>query len=555
LSNENPLLNPESTIDSAKTNPSESLIVTCTADKFELPLTRRCVRSVIVATLFCAWMLQLGTAVVNAMPTDESAVTAEGTDGSDELSMSDGANGDFNWTPFEEAPRVAARAWEARPYQVAVWICHPGLPELVAVEDRIIEDIEAACELKDASSWFVNVGTPTGPTRNFLFSAVQTAEPGGEFEKDPMLQFYDKLMVVRLERVAGATGILVREYDLQTGQWGPIVEKTSTNIASLGGVVADGIAQAFMPLARIDRIDVNNKVHIKPRATETCVCVNWKNEVSPEIVPVTTSPVYVRQSDRFLPIIRKTDRSGNLLSLDPIKFTFLTIDKIEKTELIASIHSSTRTPLGQRKSKRSQKLAVVIRPVERPSTLHLVSSDKTNPQPLEGYEVWARRPADTKEVKSTFLGKTDWRGNVQIPPAPEGLRLIYIKRGARALRKLPVIPGFKDRLVSILPNDDARLFSEGVIRGYSNEIINLVVQRELLEREIESLIGSEKFEEADDKLLEYKALETPTDMKRRMSNEEVRLKSMTEDQRESGFITDMFQNLKRASGTTSETGI
>jgi len=79
LSNENPLLNPESTIDSAKTNPSESLIVTCTADKFELPLTRRCVRSVIVATLFCAWMLQLGTAVVNAMPTDESAVTAEGT--------------------------------------------------------------------------------------------------------------------------------------------------------------------------------------------------------------------------------------------------------------------------------------------------------------------------------------------------------------------------------------------------------------------------------------------------------------------------------------------
>jgi len=151
--------------------------------------------------------------------------------------MSDGANGDFNWTPFEEAPRVAARAWEARPYQVAVWICHPGLPELVAVEDRIIEDIEAACELKDASSWFVNVGTPTGPTRNFLFSSVQNAEPGGEFEKDPMLKFYDKLMVVRLERVAGATAVVVREYDLQTGQWGPIVEKTSTNIASLGGVV------------------------------------------------------------------------------------------------------------------------------------------------------------------------------------------------------------------------------------------------------------------------------------------------------------------------------
>lgn len=486
----------------------------------------------------------MDTAFLSAMTADESAVATDGIDGSGAQPNSDGANGDFNWTPFDKAPRVAARAWEARPYQVAVWVCHRGLPELIASEDQVFEDIESACELKDGSSWFVNVGTPAGPTRNFLFASVQAPDPSGDFEKDPMLKFYDKLMVVRLERVAGATQIVVREYDLQTGQWGPIVEKTSTNMGSLGSVVADGIAQAFMPLARIDRIDGDNKVHIKPRAMEACVRVIWRNEVSPEIVPVTKSPVYVRQSDRFLPIIRKTDRSGKLLSLDPIEFTFLTIDKIERTELIASIHSTHRAPLSQRKSKRSQKLAVVIRTVERPSTLHLESTDKKNPQPLEGYEVWARRPGDTKEVKSTFLGKTDWRGNVQIPPAPEGLRLIYIKRGARALRKLPVIPGFKDRLVSSLPNDDARLFSEGVIRGYSNEIINLVVQRELLEQEIELLIGSKKFEEADDKLQEYKALETPTDMKRRMSNEEVRLKSMTDDQRETGFITDMFQTLK-----------
>ena len=111
------------------------------------------------------------------------------------------------------------------------------------------------------------------------------------------------------------------------------------------------------------------------------------------------------------------------------------------------------------------------------------------------------------------------------------------------MRKLPVIPGFKDRLVSRLPNDNARLFSEGVIRGYGNEIINLVVQRELLEQEIESLMESSKFDEANAKLLEYKQLETPNDMKRRMSNEEVRLKAMTDDQRESEQISKMFKNL------------
>ena len=505
----------------------------------------RVARPMIVVMMLYASTLISDPARAVAMVADEAkvAVAAEQSDKTD-AAIVKRRSGDFQWTPLEKAPRASARAWEARPYQVAVWVCQQGQPELVAFEAEIFEDIESGCELMDASSWFVNVGSPPGPTRNLLFSSIETGDPGGSFEKDPLLKFYDKLMVVRLRQVAGATEIIVRECDLQTGQWGPIVEKISTNLASLGGVVADGIAQAFMPLARIDRVDLKNKVHIKARATETCVRVTWKNEVSPEIVPVTASPVYVRQTDRFLPIIRKTDRSGNLVSLDPIEFTFLTIDKIEETEVIASIHSSHRAPLAQRKSKRAQKLAVVIRPVERPSTLHLKSSDKKNPQPLEGYEVWARRPGDTKEVKSEFLGKTDWRGNVQIPPAPEGLRLIYIKRGARALRKLPVIPGFKDRLVSVLPNDDARLFSEGVIRGYSNEIINLVVQRELLEQEIESLIGSKKFEEAGNKLQEYKGLETPADMKRRMSNEEVRLKSMTDDQRETGYITSMFQTLK-----------
>ena len=48
----------------------------------------------------------------------------------------------------------------------------------------------------------------------------------------------------------------------------------------------------------------------------------------------------------------------------------------------------------------------------------------------------------------------------------------------------------------------------------------------------------------DSKLQEYKSLETPNDMKRRMSDEEVRLKSMTDDQREAGAISTMFQSLK-----------
>jgi len=164
---------------------------------------------------------------------------------------------------------------------------------------------------------------------------------------------------------------------------------------------------------------------------------------------------------------------------------------------------------------------------------------------LEGYEVWARKPSDARDVESEYIGKTDWQGNVTIPPDESGLRLLYIKRGARALRKLPVIPGFKNRLVSQLPNDDTRLFAEGVINGYGNDLINLVVQRELLEVDISSALEGDRFEEAKAKMREYQDLETPADLKTRMSNEEIRLKSMTSDKREFEFISQMFSNLRQ----------
>lgn len=453
----------------------------------------------------------------------------------------------FRSVRMETAPNVSQRAWESRPYQVAVWICHRGEPQLVAVESRLIREIETFCELMDPSAWFVNAGTPPPHWRNMLYKNFGNTEGLTGFEADPELQFYDKLMVVKLDQQGSLTHVAVREVDLQTGQWGPVVDQTTSSINHLGSVIGGSVGDAFMPLAKIERVDEKDKVHIRARALEACIRVTFASDMLAEVEPISGSPVYVRDDDRFLPIIRKTDRSGDLVSLDPIPFTFLTLDSIDGSGMVASIQSNQRAPLSQRKSKRSQKLAIVIRPVERSSILHLQSraAPKETPRPLEGYEVWARKPGDPQEVESEFIGKTDWQGNTTIPPSDSGLRLLYIKRGNRALRKLPVIPGFKDRLVSQLPNDDARLFAEGVIKGYSNDLINLVVQRDLLEKDIESALEGDHFEEAKKRMREYQDLETPADLKVRMSNEEIRLKSMTSDKREFEFISKMFSDLRQ----------
>lgn len=457
----------------------------------------------------------------------------------------------FRSVSMESPPSVAERAWESRPYQVAVWICHQGEPQFASVENRLISQIQTWCELVDPSAWFVTAGTPPPKWRNMLLKRFEDGDGCSGFESDPQLKYYDKLIVVRLAEDAGAMQVSVRENDLQTGQWGPVVDREVSSVARLGSVIGSGVAEAFMPLTKIERVDEADKVYIQARAIDACVRVTLNEDSGFDVQPITSSPVLVKPEDRLLPIIRKTNRSGDLVSLDPIPYTFLTLDSIEGSSLVASIHSTQRAPLSQRKSKRAQKLAIVIRPVQRSSTLHLESKStaKKKSLPLEGYEVWARKPDDAKDVESEFLGKTDWQGNLTILPSESGLRLLYIKRGSRALRKLPVIPGFKDRLVSQLPNDDTRLFAEGVINGYGNDIVNLVVQRELLEADIDSALQDERFEDAKLSMREYQGLETPADLKVRMSNEEIRLKSMTTDKREFEFISNMFGNLRQLLNT------
>ena len=209
-----------------------------------------------------------------------------------------------------------------------------------------------------------------------------------------------------------------------------------------GDMSWDAISVAFMPLAKIDRvqeIEVKNsdgkivkkdEVIMQIRGVKSCIRAtlqpktrNQDDEAVAEIddvafewkaAPIVGSPIYIRDDDRFLPVIRLTDRKGELVKLQPIEFTYLTSERKDGADLRASIESNRRAPLSQRKSKRSQKLALVIRPPERSTRLFLVSDDKDR-TPMEGFEVWARSPEAPVEDK-ILLGKTDWRGSIEIPP-------------------------------------------------------------------------------------------------------------------------------------------
>ncbi len=434
------------------------------------------------------------------------------------------------------------RAWEYRPYRVAVWLCIDGSPELSAVSDRLKQRLASQAELTDPSGWDLAIDAAPRQWRWRLLDQIENPESIGGFQTEPLLKDYDKLMVATLACPDGITRVKVREYDMLTGQWGALMSRKLAQRDRLSASVMEMFRSAFMPLARIDRVTEKAGARLLPRALKACVRTDRTSLESFEAVQNTQSPVFIRKEDRFLPVIRRNDRKGNLLKLEPIEFTFLTVRESSATEIMCDVHSSQHGPLAQRKSKRAQKLALVIRAPAEPTKLTLISREK-DAEPIPGIEIWSRRIGMTKDDPSEFIGKTDWQGSISIPPDDNRLRLVYVKRGSRALKKLPIIPGLYSAVTSSVPNDTVRLFAQGIITGFQNDITALVIQRRVYESEIEAALKNEDVETAKQILRDYQDLDSPQAIRSRMTDEQVRLESMTNDKREIDHIRRMFDNL------------
>jgi hypothetical protein len=449
--------------------------------------------------------------------------------------------GEFRSVKLETKPEAAERAWETRPYQVAVWVCFDGSPAIAKLETEICERIALQCQLHDPSGWVVNVGTPPSQWRWGLKRSNLTPETIAAIVGEPELEFYDKLIVIRVDSQDGQFKVSAREIDVKTQQQGALVASATRVPQSIASLATDLITRAFMPIARIDNINPKNEAFLRARGIEACIRTRINEDLEPEVVTIRSSPCFVRESDKFLPVEVRTDRKGNIEKLEAVPFSFIAIEKLEGNSIVGKLHSSRRAILTSKKSKRAEKLGLVIRPPQGETVLRLMSRGTEEPQPLEGYEIHSRRPEDPPEVLN-FVGKTDWRGEITIPSG-DGLYLLLVRRGGKNLKKVPVIPGFRDHLETTVTSDDSRLMARGVVTGLQNEILSLVVLRELYEKDINKALDDGRIDEARNILRQYTDLEDPQELKIRLADEQVRLKSRTTVERERKAIKELFDNL------------
>ena len=484
------------------------------------------------------------------------------------------------------------QAWEYWAYRVRVWLVTDQSPIVMSRLPAIQSAIESRAFVVDSASWNVEVVQPTpewnwellqaaniaeqmvylAPKQIEAVAAARSAAESGESpsrakvpdaippwvkkfsrEVDRLEQEQvDKLIVVR---VSGQYQWQVDalEYDLRTRTWGARNDVHCVHADALGRAAFASVANAFMPLARIEKAFdkiVNGKserrARVRVRALGLANEVSLLEDGSLGVVPNSSTPVRVRPEDVLKPVIRRVDRELAFESARVVDWTYLLVDQQDGSTLECRTRSKDSVPLSGRTGTRIDKLALVIRPPRRSTQLQIVAKRQVGDRnfeynPLADYEVFSRRPDQPSTQSSELLGKTDVFGRIGVPPAEDGIRILYVRSGYRPLARLPIIPGLEEVVVVELPNDEDRLYAEGIVRSLRNRVTDLLAHRKLLETQIKTKLEQGDLERAEELFEEFEQLEDATGIKGRIINQRSVLLATSNES--ASRIEEMFTSL------------
>jgi len=309
-------------------------------------------------------------------------------------------------------------------------------------------------------------------------------------------------------------------------------------------VIFDSISTAFMPITRIENV-LDKDVRVRVRAIGVCEIAERNVEGAWELSQNTGSPAWIDDDEILMPVVLRKDRRGNLDNISTVDWTFLSILERSGPNLNCTTHAMRRAPLGGRTGGRTERLGLCVRAPDRQTRLELLSNDKER-IPLPDLEIYSRNPDTPKDQESEFIGKTDWRGEIVIPPNDDPIRILFVKSGRRGLARVPMVPGLYDQQQTTMPNDEKRLYAEGITRGLFNELMDNVARRQLIAERFRIALENNNLEKASELVKELRDVPDANNFKRRLNMEKQDLLSGDIDKREVDFIKGYFLQLENA---------
>ncbi|WP_202921842.1 hypothetical protein [Anatilimnocola aggregata] len=337
----------------------------------------------------------------------------------------------------------------------------------------------------------------------------------------PKLTGIDKIYLVGVNEDQGSLRILVREFDARAHQFSVVLARETPQRESLPWLIWDAIARAFTPIAKIERVE-GPTIVARLRAGG--------------LITTDESPAWIRAGAVLRPVIRRNDRMGEPLKggIGLIPWTLLEVDKQESSLVTCRLHSGYKSPIPSKSNARTERLALLVQPQFPSTTLQLRARDASR-SPLSGYEIWRK----TSETDGELVGATDWRGNIELPQAATGaLQTLLVRSGGQLLARLPIVPGQQLKMEASVVNDDGRLQAEGLIVALQSKIMDLEARRQITAARLRAKTKEGKFDEAQQLLDQFRALETRADLSRFLDQQNIKSIDPTTQKRIEKLVID-----------------
>ncbi|MGM0490588.1 MAG: hypothetical protein ACQESR_28005 [Planctomycetota bacterium] len=416
----------------------------------------------------------------------------------------------FGVSGIRVAECQAGDTWEYSPYQVRVWLAaRPSAQLPPRLQAEILRQLRTEMPLFAGVTWrLVAERAPEG-IASTLVTGLESVGVEQIVAASEEALADDKLMLLTVEPDRGSYVVACRELDCRARSFGRVADCRVRQRPHLAKTCARTVARAFSPLARVEQ-SRGRSARVRVRAGGL---VRHDHSIS-----------RVEEGEIFRPVIRKSDRQGKLETdgIVEIEWTYLRVRNSRRHRYVwdCDVWSAMRNPLAGRASARIEKLALGVRPQRDSTRLKLVGKEG-NSRPLEGYEVFAKKPrsADDGDAnRAQRLGVTDWRGVIQVPPGDWPLRLVYVKNGTHLIARLPVVPGLLPQVTAALPSDDKRLEAEAFVKGMETTVMDLVARREILAKRIERRLDQGEIDAARQLLEDMKSFQTKDELEVLLTN-------------------------------------
>jgi hypothetical protein len=438
--------------------------------------------------------------------------------------------------------------WQRSPYQITLQLAidtaawpDPALGEAIA--ERIRQRVDTSC----TPLWLLKVDITGGPRRHKILSSL-AAEPWDTIPQS--IQSGDKLMFLSVEACFNGYQLKCRELDCYTRRWGPVLEHHQRQRAMLAEGCFRLLCDCFAPLAQVQTIpDDPKQVRLLFKASE--------------LANLSNSSWLIDDGDRFQPLVRRTDRSGQLLpsGVEEVPWTYLTphqedarVDQHDQPKTgpkespkevtgpaldqdtparpalggrLCDVQSGLRRPFGVRRHGRNENLALSIR--HHPDSIRVrFYARHDQSRGLAGYEVYLAEPQPTNSSRQEgqekpvhrLLGRTNRQGTILVIPNGNPIMTLLLISDGRSLAKVPLAPGITPLLEVPVADDPARLRAQARLTEIREELIDLVARRNLLMGRIRYSITAGKIDQAQDLVVQLGELKGRSQFNQTLSSAE-----------------------------------